>query len=62
MYITYEAVLSRVIEDRLLSNWNRCDELGSGEEYDALTDECGKLHYIVNELHIRLPEYVRARF
>ncbi|MCI6714380.1 MAG: hypothetical protein MR523_05490 [Lachnospiraceae bacterium] len=62
MDISYTETLSQVITDRLLSNWDRCDKLGSGKEYDELTDECGKLHYIVNELGIHLPDDVRARF
>ena len=41
MDISYTETLSQVITDRLLSNWDRCDKLGSGKEYDELTDECG---------------------
>jgi len=62
MDITYEDILTKVISDRLLQNWNRCDQLGSGKEYDELTDECGKLQYIVNELGIHIPDEIRARF
>ena len=62
MEVSYSDVLSRVIEDRLLDNWKKCDQLGGGEEYNRLTDECVKLHGIANELHLSLSEATRSRF
>ena len=62
MDVPYPDVLSRVIENRLLDNWKKCDQLGGGKEYDELSDECVKLHHIANELHLSLSEATRARF
>ncbi len=62
MEVPYSEVLSKVIEDRILENWKKCDRLGSGREYDVISDECGKLHYIANNLHLSLSESTRARF
>lgn len=62
MELPYSETLSKVIEDRLLENWKKCDQLGGGKEYDEIADECGKLHYIAKELHLSLSKAVSARF
>ena len=62
MEVPYSETLSKVIEDRLLENWKKCDQLGSGKEYDELSDERRKLHHIASELHLSLSEAIRVRF
>ncbi len=62
MKVSYSDLLAKVIEERIIESWNKCDQLGYGRKYDDLSDECRKLHYIANELHLNLSEAVKARF
>ncbi|WP_297430663.1 hypothetical protein [Clostridium sp.] len=59
----YRSLLSTILSDRLLANWNECNSLSSSSErYNEVTDECCKIHALTRELKIPLPEYVLARF
>lgn len=55
-------IISNLVKERLVSNWNRCEQLGSGTEYDCLTDECTILHGIIRKLNLDMPIYIMASF
>lgn len=56
-------LLSKILSDRLLDNWDKCDKLPMGsEEYDRLTDECGHIRVFIRKWQIPIDQNVSARF
>ena len=57
-------VLTTILGDRLLKNWDICDTTYSTnpDRYTAVTDECGVIHSISRKLMLYLPDYIASRF
>lgn len=55
-------LLAEIIQEQLINNWNTCDILKHGTEYDRLTDECSRLHKIIYKYDIQLPDHITHRF
>lgn len=54
-------LLSSLIQERLVKNWNTCDQLMHGSEYERLSDECNRLKRFVYAFDLYLPEYIMGR-
>ena len=55
-------LLSVLIQERLLTNWKKCDQLGSGSQYDYITQGCYVLRNIAYALKLVMPDEIWARF
>ena len=57
-------VLTTILGDRLLKNWDICDAtFSTNHDRDtAVTDECGVIHSISRKLMLDLPDHIASRF
>lgn len=63
MHDSDKQLLSKILTDRLLDNWDKCDSLpSSSEKYSHLTDECDNIHKFILEWNIPIGIDIAARF
>ena len=60
---TYKVLLSELLSERLISNWNKCDMLSTEVMLrEALTEECNTIHEMIREYDIPVEEIIQSRF
>ena len=59
----YKKLLRNILQDRLLDNWNKCEQLPmDSAEYNIITDECNQIHEFISEENIPIDTDIAARF